>query len=167
MTNTVSRSWPRADKRELMHAVRTTVAATGALLIARLLRLPEAYWAAITTMIVMQSTLGAAWTISKQRLAGTAIGTGLAALLATYLGASWAVFGGGVLVAGVICAVLAVGRNAYRYSGITVAIIVLVTTSDPYWLVAVHRLVEIALGIAVALAITAAWPEAEAVPARS
>jgi uncharacterized membrane protein YccC len=29
--------------------------------------MPEAYWAAITAMIVMQSTVGAALTISKQR----------------------------------------------------------------------------------------------------
>jgi len=67
--------WPRVERRELVHAVRTTIVAVGSLLIARLCRLPEAYWAAITAMIVMQSTLGAALAISKQRLIGTALGS--------------------------------------------------------------------------------------------
>jgi hypothetical protein len=56
------------------HVARTTVAATLSLLAARAVGLSEAYWAAITTMIAMQSTLGAAWTISLQRLAGTVLG---------------------------------------------------------------------------------------------
>lgn len=159
MTNGGTRSWLRPDSGELIHALRTTAAATVSLLVARLFRLPEAYWAAVTTIIVMQSSLGAAWNTSKQRLAGTAIGAGLGALLAAYAGPNWAVFAGGVLASGVICAVLRVGRNAFRYSGITVAIVMLVPRTLPYWLIAIHRFVEISLGIAVGLAVTAAWPE--------
>ncbi|MGD0222479.1 MAG: FUSC family protein [Terriglobia bacterium] len=51
--------WPHVQARDLVHTLRTAVAAVGSVLIARLLRLPESYWAAITTMVVMQSTLGA------------------------------------------------------------------------------------------------------------
>jgi uncharacterized membrane protein YccC len=64
-------------RRVLVHSARTAVAATVSLLVARLLRLPESYWAAIMTLVVMQSTLGAAWTISKQRFAGTALGAAM------------------------------------------------------------------------------------------
>jgi len=47
------------------------------LAIARAVRLPEPEWAAISTMVVTQSTLGAAMTISGQRFAGTALGAPL------------------------------------------------------------------------------------------
>ena len=97
----------RADKRETVRAARTAVTAVASLLLARLLRLPEAYWAAITSMIVMQSTLGSACTVSKQRLAGTAVDAVLGALLVTYAGASWEVFAAGVFGAGLISAALA------------------------------------------------------------
>ena len=53
----------------LEHSARTAVAAVVSLLVARLFRLPEAYWASISTLIVMQSTLGAALPISAQRFA--------------------------------------------------------------------------------------------------
>jgi uncharacterized membrane protein YccC len=159
MVEAKPRPWIGTDKREIVHAARTAITAVVSLLLARLLRLPEAYWAAITSMIVMQSNLGAAWTVSKQRLAGTAVGAVLGALLVTYAGASWEVFGAGVFVAGIICAVLRMERNAFRYSGITLAIVMLVARSLPVWEIAVHRFVEISLGIAVGLAVTAAWPE--------
>lgn len=151
--------WLDANKRELLHAVRTTVAAVASLLIGRLLRLPESYWAPITTIVVMQSTLGAAWTISRQRLAGTALGAAVGALLATYApGSVWA-FGTGILVVGIICALLRIERNAFRYAGITVAIVVLIARTQPAWTIAIHRFIEISIGIAVGLIVTAVWPE--------
>jgi uncharacterized membrane protein YccC len=110
-------------------------------------------------MIVMQSTLGAAWTVSKQRLAGTAVGAALGALFVTYAAVNWATFGADVFIAGLVCAALGMERNAYRYSGITLAIVMLEPRSRPVWEIATHRFVEISLGIAVGLAATAAWPE--------
>jgi len=160
MADAKPRAWKLADKREVVHAARTAVTAVASLLVARGLRLPEAYWAPITSMIVMQSTLGAAWTISKQRLAGTAVGAVLGALLVTYVRANWAVFGAAVFIAGIICTALGMERNAYRYSGITLAIVMLVASNRPAWEIATHRFVEISLGIAVGLATTAVWPEA-------
>lgn len=153
--------WLAANEREFIHVLRTTVAAVASLLIGRLFRLPESYWAAITTIVVMQSTLGAAWTISRQRLAGTAIGALIGALLATYAGGNVVAFGGGVLIAGIVCALAHIERNAFRYAGITVAIVVLIAHVEPAWTVALHRFVEISIGIAVGLALTALWPEKE------
>jgi uncharacterized membrane protein YccC len=159
MADAKKQSWLRVDKMELVHAARTAIAAVISLLIARLLRLPEAYWAAIATMIVMQSTLGAAWTVSKERLAGTALGAAMGAVLATYAGQGIVVFGTGVFALGVLCAILRIGQGAYRYAGITLVIVMLIASTQPPWIVAVHRSVEISVGIAVGLALTAVWPE--------
>ena len=158
------RVWPGVPGRELLHAVRTTLAAVFSLSIARLFKLPEAYWAAITAMIVMQSTLGAALNVSRQRLVGTALGAELAALSVTYAGRSVPIFGAVTLLCGVMCAVFRLERSAYRYAGITVAIVMLVARSEPVWRVATHRFLEISLGIFAGLLITAVWPESNPTP---
>jgi uncharacterized membrane protein YccC len=153
--------WLKADQQEIIHAARTTAAVVASLLAARLFRLPESYWAAITTIVVMQSTLGATWTISKQRLAGTGLGAAMGALVATYFGASVAIFGAGIFVLGVFCAWLKIERNAYRYAGITLAIVMLVARTQPAWIIAIHRFFEISVGLTVGLALTAIWPESQ------
>jgi uncharacterized membrane protein YccC len=63
----------RENSSSLVHSARTTTAAVASLLVARLLRMPEGYWASITALIVMQSTFGAALSISAQRFIGTAV----------------------------------------------------------------------------------------------
>jgi uncharacterized membrane protein YccC len=162
MTESAKRVGWGIRQRELVHAVRTVVAAVVSLELARLLRLPESYWASITTLIVMQSTLGAAWTTSKQRLAGTALGAAAGAVLATYADQNVVAYGSGLLLLGVVCAALHIERSAYRYAGITLAIVMLVAHAGPAWMIALHRFVEISVGIAVGLALTAIWPEAAA-----
>jgi uncharacterized membrane protein YccC len=164
MADAKKSKWLHVDQKELIHAARTTVAAVASLLIARLLKLPEAYWAAIATMIVMQSTLGAAWAVSKERLAGTALGATAGGLLATYAGQSVAAFGAGVFALGILCALLRVERGAYRYAGITLVIVMLIARTQPAWIVAIHRFVEISVGIGVGLALTAAWPVRQTTP---
>jgi uncharacterized membrane protein YccC len=165
MEDAKKQKWLHVSHQEFVHAVRTAIAAVASLLIARLFRLPEAYWAAIATMMVMQSTLGAAWTISKDRLAGTALGAAAGALLATYAGQNIAVFGAGVFALGAICAILRVERGAYRYAGITLVIVMLIARTQAPWIVAIHRFIEISVGIGVGLALTAAWPERQTTPA--
>ena len=141
------------------HAARTAVAAVVSLLVARMFRLPEAYWAAVSTLIVMQSTLGAALPISAQRLAGTALGGVAGGFAAAYFPGNAYVFGIAVFLMGILCAAFRVERSAYRYASVAVAIIMLVPRTNKAWIIAVHRFVEVSIGIAVALAITAAWPE--------
>ena len=60
----------------VVHSVRTTAVAIASFLVARLCRLPEAYWAPITALVITQSSLGAALTVSRQRLVGTVLGAG-------------------------------------------------------------------------------------------
>jgi uncharacterized membrane protein YgaE (UPF0421/DUF939 family) len=143
----------------LEHSARTAVAAVLSLLVARLFRLPEAYWASISTLIVMQSTLGAALPISAQRLAGTAMGVIAGGFAAAYFPGNALVFGIAVFLLGILCAGLRVERGAYRYASVALAIITLVPRADQAWIIAVHRFVEVSIGIAVGLAITAFWPE--------
>jgi len=140
------------------HLVRTTVAAMVSLFLANLLKLPNAYWAAITTLIVMQSTLGDTLTISGQRFVGTAIGAAAGALLAAYFSPTVIVFGVGVFVIGIICAALRLGRAARALASVTLALVVLVERTEPPWKLAAHRFVEVSLGIVVAVMVTVLWP---------
>jgi uncharacterized membrane protein YccC len=161
-------SLPLLDSQTLEHSARTAVAAMVSLLAARLFGLPEAYWAAITTLIVMQSDLGAAFTVSGRRLAGTALGASVGALLATYFGSNVLAFGAGIFVLGVLCALLGranrrlpeyLDRTAYRYASITLAVVMLVVRFNDAWIVALHRFIEVSIGIAVGLVLTLLWPE--------
>jgi uncharacterized membrane protein YccC len=149
----------RENPSSLVYSARTTVAAIVAYLIARLFRLPEAYWASISTLIAMQPTLGAALPISTQHFVGTGIGAAVGAVTATYFrGSLWA-FGIALFLIGLLCAALHVERTAYRYASITLAIVMLVTRSTSGRLIALHRFFEVSLGIAVGLVLSALWPE--------
>src|SRR6267378_7897577 len=93
------KAWPI-----LVHSARTAVAAVVSVAAARLLRLPEAYWAPVTTLVIVQSSLGAALAVSRQRFAGTALGAAVAAVVATYFGSRLLIFGASVFVTGLLCA---------------------------------------------------------------
>src|SRR5271169_7088891 len=80
----------------VLYSARTAIAAMASVLIARLFRLPEAYWAPITTLVITQSSLGAAFTVSWQRFVGTALGAVVGAILAHYFGPNVLVFGASV-----------------------------------------------------------------------
>src|ERR1043166_9644875 len=85
----------------LQHSARTAFAVVKSLLVARWFGLPESYWAPFTTLVVMQSTLGAALPTSVQRLAGTALGAAAGALAGTYYPGNTLVFGVCILVLGI------------------------------------------------------------------
>ena len=159
MADAERREWLRLDQKDLVDAARTAIATVASMLFARLFHLPDAYWAGIATIIVMQSTLGAAWTISKERLIGTALGAATGALLSTYAGENVAAFAAGVFAMGMLSAFLGVGRRAYRYAGITLIVVMMIPHTNSAWMVALHRFVEISVGIAVGLLVTAIWPE--------
>jgi uncharacterized membrane protein YccC len=56
-------------------------------------------------------------------------------------------------------------RVAYRYASVTLAIIVLIPRTNPAWIIALHRFIEVSAGIIVALAVVAFWPERSAIAA--
>jgi uncharacterized membrane protein YccC len=161
MADATDWNWLHVKKQDLIHSVRTAIAAYTSLEIARLFKFPEAYWTAITTIIIMQSTLGAALTVSGQRFAGTALGCAMGAVLAAYFQPNAVLFAAGVLVLGLICAALKLDRAAYRFAGVTLAIVMLINRVKPGWATATHRFIEVSVGIAVGLVLTAIWPEPE------
>jgi len=129
-----------------------------------LFRLPESYWAAITTLVITQSSLGAALTVSWQRFVGTALGAVLGGIVASYFPSQLLVFGICVFILGLLCAVAHSDRNAYRFGGVTLAIVLLIPRTNPAWKVAFHRFAEVSIGIGVALIFAWVWPEKEATP---
>jgi len=143
----------------VVHSVRTAVAAVVSLLVARVFRLQEAYWAPITTLVITQSSLGAALAVSWQRLVGTVLGAAVGAVVASHFAPHVLVFGACIFILGLLSAAARSDRSAYRFGGVTLAIVLLVPRAGPAWRIAIHRFAEVSIGIGVALLLARVWPE--------
>lgn len=143
------------------NSLRTAVAAIASLLIARLVLLPEAYWATIATLVVIQSTVRATLALSVGRIVAAGLGALFGALVAHFFGANLIAFTGAIFLMGLCSIVLRLEKTAYRYAGITLTVIVLIPHAHSPWLTALHRFVEVSIGLLVALGIVALWPERE------
>jgi uncharacterized membrane protein YgaE (UPF0421/DUF939 family) len=161
-SHAVSRFGPVA-----VHSARTAIAAVASILAARLVRLPEIYWAPITSIVITQSSLGAALSVSGERFVGTVLGTAIGAIAASYFGPNVFVFGAGVFILGLLSSAAHSNRNAYRFAGVTLAIVQLVPWSGTPWHFALHRFTEVCIGIGVALIFSVVWPEQEEVPSKT
>jgi uncharacterized membrane protein YccC len=144
-----------------VHSMRTAVAVLASVLAARLVRLPETYWAPLTTIVITQSSLGAALAVSRQRFFGTAVGAVVGAIAARYVGQTLLVFALSIFVLGMLCLLARLDRSAYRFAGITLTIVLLIPRHGSSWQVAFHRFAEVSIGIAVALILALVWPESE------
>ena len=160
-------SWQKENLPSIRHSVRTALAATASVIVARLVQMPEAYWAAIATLVVMQSTLGATLTLSVARIVATAVGASVGALESNYFGANLAAFMLAIFFIGVLSFGFRLERTAYRYASVTLTIIVLIPRANPAWIVGLHRFIEVSVGIIVALAVAAFWPERSAIAAKN
>ncbi|MGB7602850.1 MAG: FUSC family protein [Candidatus Sulfotelmatobacter sp.] len=140
----------------LINSARAAAATIASMLLSRSLKLPEFYWAPISAIVVLLSTVKPQ-TVAWQRFVGTALGAALGALIATFFHPTWIVYGAGIFVCGILSALLRIG-SAYRFAAITLSIVLLVAHTRPPWIVAVHRFVEVSLGIAVALVVAVVWP---------
>jgi uncharacterized membrane protein YgaE (UPF0421/DUF939 family) len=145
----------------VVHSVRTAIAAVVSVAAAKLCRLPEVYWASVTTLVIAESSLGAALAVSRQRFVGTALGAAISAVVATYFGPRVFVFGASVFLLGLTCALVHLDRSAYRFGGVTLAIVLLMPRAAPAWIIAFHRFAEVSIGIAVAPLLATARPEEE------
>src|SRR5215472_3479307 len=152
-------SWKKENLPSAMHSIRTAGAATVSVCVARLIGLPEAYWAAIATLVVMQSTLGATLTLSIERIVASALGASLGAVESTYFGSNLIVFALAILFLGILSFVLRLEKTGYRYASVTLTIIVLIPRVGAPWGIAMHRFLEVSIGIIVALAVVAIWQE--------
>jgi len=143
-------SWER--QRLLIHAAKTALAASLCWCLAALFGLHDGYWGSISAIIVLQSNVGSTVTASRDRILGTIIGA--------ILGFSFSLFGTlpwtyalAVLAAVIICGLLGL-RNSSRLAGVTISIVMLVKTGS-HWTIAMDRVIDVFLGIVVALAVSA------------
>jgi uncharacterized membrane protein YccC len=150
----------------LIHSVRTAVVAVASLLVARVFRLPESYWAPITSLVITQSSLGAAFAVSGQRFIGTVLGAAIGGLVASCFGPHLLVYAVCVFILGIACALARSQYSAYRFGAVALTIVVLIPRSAPPWAIAFHRFAEVSIGIGVALVFTVIWPEKDSAGAK-
>ena len=143
-------TWER--KRLLIHAAKTALAATLCWWLALRFGLHDGYWAAISAIIVLQSNFGATITASRDRLLGTLIGAAFGFAFSLFGTLPWNYLAA-VLLAIVLCGLLGL-RNSSRLAGVTISIVMLVQTAGSHWLVALHRVGEVLLGIVVAVIVS-------------
>jgi uncharacterized membrane protein YccC len=140
----------------LVLALKTAIAAGISYWIALLAGLTDGYWGSISAIIVLQSNVGSTVTASRDRLIGTLIGAAVGAIF-TLLGMSIWIYLLAVVVAMVACSLLGL-KNSSRLAGVTVTILMLVhrTPSGFWsnWTLPLHRVLEVLLGIMVALAVS-------------
>ena len=143
----------------LGHVTRTTLAAATSLCAAILLGLPEAHWAIISTLVVTQSSFEASLSISIQRFFGTAVGALTGTLLSSHFRWNLQIYIAAVFFIGILSANFKLERAAYRYACITLAIVMIISQTIDPWTRALHRFIEVSLGIIVGLLLTLVWPE--------
>ena len=152
-------TWKQENLPSIPHVFRTAIAATLSVLLARLVGMPEAHWAVIATLVVMQSPVSSTVPLAVQRIVASALGASLGAIESAYFGANVVAFALTVFVLGLISLAFRLERIGYSYAGMTLAIIVLIPHAEAPWIAAVHRFAEVSLGILVALAVVAVWHE--------
>ena len=142
----------RAHRAKLYRAVRITVAAALAYELATRLDLPQGFWAVITAIIVMQSSVGGTLAASIERMVGTVGGAGAAVAVV----GSWTKMPEvlGLVTAIILLSIAASVYQSMRIAPVTAAILLLASPSniDPL-LSAADRVLEIALGSVVGLAV--------------
>jgi uncharacterized membrane protein YgaE (UPF0421/DUF939 family) len=142
----------------LKQAVKTGIAAIASLYLARLLKMPESYWAAISAIIVMYSDVGKTVSASWYRLIGTAIGVSIGGVFAAVFGPRIWAFGVAVTLTMLMCTLLGFAEAA-RLAGVAVAIVMLVSHPGAPWIAALHRFLEVSFGIVIAVVISVLiWP---------
>ena len=145
-----------ARQGELRHAVRVSAAVGVAFAVGALLRLPQAYWAVFTAVIVVQTSIGGTITAAIERMLGTVVG-GLVGVAGAYLRAQ-TVLEEGLILSGAIAllAFAAAVRPSLRVAPITAAIVLVGGSSTHLSPLAAAgwRVVEILLGSIIGLSAT-------------
>ena len=140
---------------ELCLAVRVTTAAVLAFALAKLLGFAHGYWAVITAIIVMQTSVGGSLKAALDRLLGTMAGALYGAAIALLIPHGTTMELAAAMVAAILpLALLAAVKPSFKAAPIT-AFIVLVPLSgaaSPPLTYALERILEISVGSVVGLA---------------
>jgi uncharacterized membrane protein YgaE (UPF0421/DUF939 family) len=141
-----------------IQALKTGIAALLCLYITQCFGLTQGYWAAISSIIVLQSHMGATIKASLGRLMATAIGAAIGAAFFAAFGKSYLCVSIAIALAAVLCASRHL-RDSYRLAGSTVMIVMFSAQFNTPWMTAMERFIEVSLGILVALVVSKfLWP---------
>ncbi|WP_348264341.1 FUSC family protein [Telmatobacter sp. DSM 110680] len=143
-------NWER--RRLLIHATKTALSAALCWWIAIRFGLHDGYWGAISAIIVLQSNFGATISASRDRILGTMIGAAFGFAFSLFGVLPWNYILA-VLSAVILCGLLGL-RNSSRLAGVTISIVMLVQKTGSHWLLALHRVGEVFLGILVAVVVS-------------
>ena len=155
--------WAARHRAEMALSLRITAAGLIAFALGEALGVQQVYWAVLTTTIVMQASVGGSLKATLDRLVGTAAG-GVWGAVTAAIPHHGAVETALILAAALVpLALLVAWWPAYRVAPVTAIIVVLVPhgASSPLE-AAFERLLEIALGCAVALGVALAITPARA-----
>ena len=152
-----SLSFLRAHPAELRHALRVGVAVAATYGVIKLLALPQGWWAVITALLVVQTSVGGSFKAALDRLWGTIAGALYGAAVAIVIPhtTDW-----GLAIAIVLAilplAYLAAVNAAFRVAPVTALIVLLPIYghADSPLVSAADRILEIIIGNIVALAVT-------------
>lgn len=139
----------RAHVAELRHALRVVIAVVAAFAVVKLFGLPQGWWAVITALLVVQTSVGGSLKAALDRLWGTMAGAFYGALVALAIPHA-SDFGLGIAIAVAILplAFLAAVNAIFRVAPVTALIVMLPIygpASDPL-ISAADRVFEIVIG---------------------
>lgn len=144
----------------LRHGIKVGLACVLAYVLSGLAGFPYAYWAVITTVIVMQVQVADSIRMSLYRFTGTALGAviGMVMILLLPSGPAFTLLG--IFVGTGICAYLTRYNDRFRMAAITVAIVFLTSLGEEGRIgFTLLRVAEIAVGILCAVVVSVlVWP---------
>ncbi|MGD0835075.1 MAG: FUSC family protein [Polyangia bacterium] len=112
--------------------------------------LPQSYWAPIAAVVVLYPDTASTKKAAIQRVLGTLVGSLIGWGSATWWHQNVLIYGLSILVAVGLCH-LARLEGASRLCAVAVTVITIIPRSEPPYLVALHRFVEVSYGLACAL----------------
>lgn len=145
--------------RAMRHALRVGITAAIAVLATRWLRLDHGAWVTLTTVLILQPSLGETWTRGVQRVLGSVVGGAIAALLVTLSHQSLAI---PLMIAVSAFAAMALRPVNYTYftAFVTPAFVLLAQLAGGDWHLALMRVAaSVAGGLLAIASLYLIWPE--------
>jgi uncharacterized membrane protein YccC len=144
--------WTHRTVQGLWMALLALVAASAAYGLGLLLHTQQAFWAALTSIAVTQQTYLDTRASARDQIIGAGVG-GVVGLAAALLGGEhYIAYAIAIVVAITACWIAGLG-SAARLSASTTTIVMLVPHMGSFWVIALTRIGEVALGIASALVV--------------